>query len=238
MAWFEPVLGTVLICEFEPPELAEAAEEACLAEIERLDLIFSRWRDDSELAAYNRGKKAPGPELSFVLAEAERWRAASGGIFEPGIPPDVDLDAIAKGFIVDRALDAAMGVGLASALVNIGGDLACGGTVRVAIENPNTPYDNAPPLARVSVTDAALATSGTARRGLHIRDPRTGAPAAVASVSVIASDAMTADAIATVSGILGGEAGCEFAEAQGASCLIVTASGVQTSKNWPGPPQG
>lgn len=233
MAWFEPVLGTVLVTEFAPYEVEAAAEEACLAEIARLDLVLSRWRDDSELALYNRGERVPAGELAWVLAEAERWRVASGGIFDGGRPPHVDLDGIAKGYVVDRALAAVSGT--TSALVNIGGDLACRGTVTVAIEDPTTPYDNAPPLTRVTITDRALATSGTARRGMHIRDPRTGRPASVASATVVASDAMTADALATIAGILPPDDACAFVESHGASCLIVTPEGPLTSASWPPP---
>ena len=231
MAWFEPVLGTVLVTEFEPYGVEAAAEAACLAEIARLDLVFSRWRDDSELAMYNRGELVPSGELAFVLAEAERWRERSGGIFDAGRVPDVDLDGIAKGYVVDRALAAVTGT--SRALVNLGGDLACRGTFTVAIEDPATPYDNAPPLTRVTITDRALATSGTARRGLHIRDPRTGRPAEVASVTLVAPDAMTADALATIVGILPPDEACELAEQYGAACLVVTPAGPVTSPSWP-----
>ena len=67
-----------------------------------------------------------------------------------------------------------------------------------------------PPLARVRVANAGLATSGSARRGFrvagrwfgHVIDPRTARPVDhVASATVLAPDAATADVVATIAGV-------------------------------------
>ena len=101
------------------------------------------------------------------------------------LPPDaaLDLGGFAKGWAVDLAADAAIDTGLPWALVNAGGDLrlrgaAPGGALEVAVEDPE---DAQVELARLRLTDGALATSSVTRRswgpGLHhLIDPATGRP--------------------------------------------------------------
>lgn len=187
---------------------------------------------ETELAA-----RAAGPlPYQVVDDRVERLSDCTG----------VDLNAIAKGYIVDQAVGAALTVPeVHSVLVNAGGDLRHAGTgsARVGIEDPARPFDNAPPRWRVQLTNAALATSGDARRGFqvggrwlgHVLDPRTGWPVEhTASVSVLASDAMTADALATVLGVLPADEATAFAEAHGVAGLLVNASGeAYASPNWP-----
>ncbi len=123
----------------------------------------------------------------------------------------LNLNAFAKGHIVDRALAAVEDQGASWICVNAGGDLAHRGSspIEVGIENPHRPYDNEPPVAIVRLANAALATSGPARRGFrvgsqwfgHVLDARTGWPVdAIASISVVASTAARADVLATVAG--------------------------------------
>lgn len=152
--------------------------------------------------------------------------------------PVIDLSAIAKGWIVDRAVALALADRRCAAItVNAGGDLRHGGAgvITVGIEDPLRPYDNAPPVAAIRLEQAALATSGGSRRGWaiggawypHVLDPRTGRPVQrVASASVLAPDAATADVLATVLTV----ADPAFAlalveETDGAACLVVAPDG-------------
>ena len=62
---------------------AERAFEAAATEIERLDLILSGWRADSELVRLNDAAELRvSPELYAVVEAAEAWRAHSGGAFD------------------------------------------------------------------------------------------------------------------------------------------------------------
>jgi thiamine biosynthesis lipoprotein len=146
----------------------------------------------------------------------------------------VSLDAIAKGYIVDRAAARARDVeGVSQVLVNVGGDLRHHGphAVSVAITDPHAPADNAPPLTVVHLRNEALATSGGYHRGFvangrrvsHILDPRTGQPAEqIASVSVIAPDCATADALSTAFSVMRPHESIALADSlPGAACLIV-----------------
>ncbi len=63
-----------------------AATQAMLAArgaVDRLDLVLSGWRDDSELAALNRssGAYAASPDLFDVIAACEAMRSSCGGAF-------------------------------------------------------------------------------------------------------------------------------------------------------------
>ncbi len=156
----------------------------------------------------------------------------------------VDVNGIAKGWIMDRAVDTAFAhPGVLDVMINAGGDLRHKGPLgmMVGIEDPARPFDNLPPMTVVQLRDGALATSGGGRRGWRIRgrwyghviDPRSGWPAdAVASASVIAREAATADAVATTLAVLGAEKGLAFADAiDGIGCLVVDRDGTAVSND-------
>lgn len=156
-----------------------------------------------------------------------------------------NLNAIAKGWIVDRAGRSIFPrANVAGLTVNAGGDLLHlgSGPITVGIENPKRPYDNVPPLLRVAISDMALATSGGSRRGWtingekysHVVDPRSGRPQRhIASASVIAPDVATADAMATILTVLEVEEGLGMSEIFEVGACIVDATGtVHRNELW------
>ncbi len=161
------------------------------------------------------------------LLDDNRVRVRRGG----GI---VDLGGIAKGFAVDAAADALKTAGCRSALVDIGGDMALlgrrvdGGKWRVQVRDPRPGPDNS---IMLELADAAVATSGDyaryftveGNRYSHIIDPRTGWPVQnVPSVTVVAPDAMTADALATALSVLGAADGMELIDSlPDVECMIM-----------------
>lgn len=158
----------------------------------------------------------------------------------------VDLNAIAKGYVVDRAAAAAFAVpGVDAVMINAGGDLRhLGvGSVLVGIEDPVTEVASASPRWRVQLSDAGLATSGAPWQRFriagqwlgHVLDPRTGWPVThTVSASVIAADTTTADALSTILGVLTPADALARAEAEGWACLLVAPDGsAQQSSAWP-----
>ncbi|MBN6149490.1 FAD:protein FMN transferase [Xanthomonas sp. AmX2] len=156
------------------------------------------------------------------------WEAGEAMLRQPG-GLQLDLSAIAKGYGVDRAAAALREHGVAGALVEVGGELfgygrkPDGEPWRVLVESAPDEDARAPTPPRVIALDGlAVATSGDrwhrfeqdGRRYSHTLDPRTGAPvaAAPAAVSVVAGDAMHADAWATALTVLGADAGLACAE--------------------------
>ncbi len=134
----------------------------------------------------------------------------------------LDLGGIAKGWGIDRAADRLAGMGVASALVSVGGDLAALGAApegrpwRVGIRDPRDPEGI---IRTVELTDGALATSGDYERWFehdgvryaHILDPKRAAPhrGVLRSVTVTAPRAVDADAAATAAFVLGHDAAIE-----------------------------
>lgn len=179
--------------------------------------------------------------LAASIADPRYALDSSGRPVATGDCSGFQLNAFAKGWIVDRALDVACRDGVAASVtVNAGGDLAHRGDrpTRVAVENPLRPYDNEPPLMTIELADAGLATSGRARKGVriggrwysHVVDPRTGRPVDdVASVSVVARDAGTADAMATVLGVLGVDEALAWATERGLALLRIAPDGSRVS---------
>lgn len=122
----------------------------------------------------------------------------------------IDLSAIAKGYAVDKAIEAIKEAGFKSALVNAGGDIFCLGRKdffflwRIGIRGPR----NRDRLLKVlKLSDKAIATSGGYEQYFvyknkdytHLIHPKTGYPveSIYSSVTVIAGRCFLADAIAT-----------------------------------------
>ncbi|MFC4455440.1 FAD:protein FMN transferase [Deinococcus sonorensis] len=147
----------------------------------------------------------------------------------------LNFNAHAKGQIVDRAAEAAYRQpGVRAVLVNIGGDLRHLGDdhLRVAVADPLTRADNAPPAAHLQISGQGVATSGDTWRGYtirgerhsHVLDPRSGQPVTwVVGASVLARDSATADVLATAFSVLTPEESLRLADQlTGVGCLLVT----------------
>lgn len=197
-----------------------------------------------------RDGHAPSPdELAELAASigALPYRVDGTVVVRLGDCADLDHHALAKGWIVDRAVEAALAVpGVLEVLVNAGGDLrhVGGDPITVGIEDPRRPFDNAAPLATVHLGDGGLAASSGARRPMriagssfsHVLDPRTGLPVRhTLSATAIAGDACSADVAATIVGVLPIAEALAWADAtDGASCHLLDADGGQhSSARWP-----
>jgi thiamine biosynthesis lipoprotein len=140
----------------------------------------------------------------------------------------VTLDGIAKGSVVDAGVSKLQQLGFDSVLVEAGGDMmARGNQWKVGITHPRKQAEY---IARISIQDQAVATSGdymnyysADHTAFHIIDPRTGrSPSELASATVIAPTAAEADALSTTMMVLGVEAGLKLIEKMpGASALLV-----------------
>lgn len=136
----------------------------------------------------------------------------------------IDLGGIAKGFVIDQALEVLTQMGIERALVNAGGDLAATGPppeskgwlVGLA---PLQPRD--PPKQFIELKHGAVATSGDSwqylevdgRRYSHLLDPKTGYGLSYrGSVTVVAPNGMTADALASALSVLEIPAGLRLAD--------------------------
>jgi thiamine biosynthesis lipoprotein len=149
----------------------------------------------------------------------------------------IDLGGIAKGYGVDRAFELLKSLGYRNLIINAGGDLRVGGLKNnqpwsIGIQNPR---ESQKLLARISVSNTALATSGDyekffiyqGKRYHHIFNPKDAFPAeGCQSVTIIAKDCITADGLATAVFVLGAEKGYSLCQKlDGVKCLIVDKEG-------------
>ena len=172
------------------------------------------------LDAYRAGQRdvaalRPLVDYRQVAIDGQRLR-----LRRPGMA--LTLDGLGKGRVVDGAVGVLRDRGYANVLVEAGGDLLAlgqpqaGQPWQVGVQSPR----GAETLATVSVTQAALATSGDYQNSFsadfslnHIIDPRTlQSPESVAAVTTIAPTAMLADALSTSLMVLGLPDGLALAE--------------------------
>jgi thiamine biosynthesis lipoprotein len=152
----------------------------------------------------------------------------------------VDLGGIAKGFAVDRAIEALQSRGVRSGMVNAGGDLAAFGSEAriVHIRDPRSP-DRL--LCQVEVSNQALASS--ARRfdpfqsidttDTAVIEPKTQMPArAACGATVRASSCMVADALTKVVMVAGKQAGGPLARFQASAIFVSTDGEIHTTSDW------
>jgi len=138
----------------------------------------------------------------------------------------IDLGGIAKGYAVDKSVEAMQKRGALGGMVDLGGNIRCFGQAprgqekwRIALQDPNVAPDEfgtAKYLLVLNLGRESVATSGDYRRFTvvqgqkqsHILDAQTGKGARkLVSVTIIAPDATSADALSTAVSVLGAQAG-------------------------------
>lgn len=146
----------------------------------------------------------------------------------------IDLGGIAKGDAIDQAMVTMREFGIESMLVDAGGDVGLGDpppgrdgwiVAIAALERREKPVEY------MSLSNCAVATSGDTwqyvridgKRYSHLVDPRTGMGLTDhSSVTIMAPDAITADALASAVSVMGPEAGIQLIEKmEGTAARIV-----------------
>jgi thiamine biosynthesis lipoprotein len=213
-----PMWGTMIRIELRDA-LPTDAIEPVWQWFQRVDDIFSTWRDDSEISRLARGElelTSTSIEVREVLDLCARLKSTSRGAFDIAFAaaagdPDapgrcaIDPTGVVKGWAVDRAGDLLGALGVTHAAINAGGDiLVCGDRPwRIGIQHP---WERDKTAQIVALTNGAIATSGNYERGDHVVDARTGRPAVgLTAVSVIAPNLALADGYATAALALGTE---------------------------------
>ena len=174
--------------------------------------------------AIQKARKAVGYERLNVSGRDVHF-AASG--------MEVDLGGIAKGYAIDQAAEALQKAGATGGIVDIGGDLRMFGkptgkaTWTVAVDVPPEVTQK----VLLNVTACGVATTTDYVNGFkvagkllsHVIDPRTGRPVEnMPSVTVVAPDAMTADALAVAVTVMGWPKGMDLIESlPNVQCLML-----------------
>jgi len=162
----------------------------------------------------------------------------------------LDLGGIAKGYAIDRTIDAMRKCGAVGAMVDIGGDIKCFGSPPkgrkkwlIGLQDPAKVKDDIAPdqlLLRLKLTNQAIATSGDYRRFVlikgnkysHIIDVKKGSSSnQLSSVTIIADSAIDADALATAVSVMGTEKGLALIESMPQTeAILIPASAGMTSQ--------
>ncbi len=237
-AWVEQIMGMPISVHVRGERAHDHVVAAAVAdlfdELREVEARFSPFREDSELCRLQRGE-VELEHASDDMREVERlcrtalertdgwfdaWHSRPDGLFDP--------TGLTKTWGVGRAarhLDSLPGLGYA---IGAGGDVLLrptpdGEPWLIGIEDPR---DRSRILATVPVSDGAVATSGTAARGAHIRDPRTGdAMTEVLAASVVGPSLLWADVFATAAIARGAKAVDWVSTLHGTSGLLVLADG-------------
>ena len=193
--------------------------------------------DENTLAA---AKARVGFEKLILDANERTVRFAVKGM-------RLDLGGIAKGYAVDKAVEAMRREGAIGGMVDAGGDIRCFGkpadkdTWRVGLQNPvaanptnsNGAIGTEQVLMVLKLNDMAVATSGDYRRFVtiggkrysHIIDtsPATGA-SKLSSDTILAANAVDADALSTAVNVMGAEKGLALVESlDGVEAILIIA---------------
>jgi thiamine biosynthesis lipoprotein len=171
------------------------------------------------------GELPPPDAIEQTLARVDRRAVLIQGNGVVLARPDVEitLDGIGKGYVVDRGVALLREHGFGNVFVEAGGDLVAAGDKgsgrpwRIGIRRPR---GGLALQARFDARNRAVATSGDYMQPFtpdyaqhHILDPRTGRSAPeLASATVAAPDAVTADGLATLCMVLGSRRARELLE--------------------------
>ena len=186
-------------------------------------------------------REAPSPQqLETALALVDYRHVhlddARGAVRLARLGVQLDFGGIAKGYAVDQAVEALRRHGVHQGMVNAGGDLRLlgrhpdGAPWIVGVQHPLAPSRL---LLALSLDGGAVATSGNylryrvynGQRYGHLLHPQRGYPADTAlSMTVMASTAMRADALATAALVMGRDGLAWLRGQPGVEALMVTRS--------------
>jgi len=195
-------------------EFSQGAFDITYAAIGRLYDYHAHMRPSEEALA--RARECVGWRKLLLDASSRSLRFAHEGVC-------IDLGGFAKGHAVDRAAALLASMGVAHATVSAGGDSRVIGDRRgrpwhIGIRDPRREGEM---VAVLPLADVAISTSGDYERYFeaggqrfhHLIDPATGrSPDGVRSVTVIAADALTSEALSKTVFVLGPERGLRLVE--------------------------
>lgn len=209
-AWVEQVMGMPVSVHLRGatlPRWRPAFLGEVFGELRRIDALLSTYRPDSQISRLAAGELTVtecDPLVGEVLELCEQARALTGGAFDPLLPAPggdyvLDPSGLVKGWAVERAARRIGECFDGDYYVNAGGDIALesrsGAAWWIGVEDPRS---SGGLLGVLPLTGGGVATSGTAHRGAHIVDPRTGrAAGGLLSITITGPSLTSVDVLAT-----------------------------------------
>jgi len=183
-----------------------------------------------DAAALQRARQCVGWRHLVLDSKARTVRFVREGV-------RIDLGGFAKGHVVDNSIRILQRLGIAHAVVAAGGDSHVLGDRRgrpwsIAIRDPR---DQQRVVAVLPLQDTSISTSGDYERYFerdgvrhhHLIDPKTGtSPSALHSVTILAADGLTSEALSKCVFVMGLSRGMRLVESlPGVDAVVVDASG-------------
>lgn len=237
----EHCMGTVFSIDVRGAGDPATAVSAVVAWLHHVDRVFSTYRDDSDISRLRRREITLArcdPDVAVVLDLCATVRSTTGGWFTPMWDGAIDPTGLVKGWAVEQASTLLAAHGFPTHCVNGGGDVrVAGGRAdpwRIGVADP---VDRTRTATTVTLAGGAVATSGTAERGEHIRDPFTQRPvrSSLLSATVVGPTLTFADAYATAAFAMGATSALEWVGAiEGYELLMIDGTGRRhASSGWP-----
>lgn len=187
--------------------------------------LISLWAIGTE------NQKVPAEEEIKIMLDLIDYRKinlnpSNMTAYLPAKNMSVNLGAIAKGYIADKAAEKIIELGVESAILNLGGNVILLGTrpdgsdFRVGIQHPDEPRGKE--LGIITGSNLSIVSSGDYERYFiennikyhHILNPFTGYPAdtSIKSVSIITDNSFDGDALSTTVLLFGLDKGIKLIE--------------------------
>ena len=220
-------------------ELIRCAKAASLLKDSAFNLaigpLVKRWK-----IGFKGDAVPPADEIAALLGITDPADVvldeANSSVFLTCQGMEIDLGAIAKGYIADRVRDYLHKEGVELGLINLGGNVLCIGSkpdgtpFKIGIQKPFA--DRNETEAVMDITGKSVVSSGIYERCFkqdgklyhHILNPQTGYPYdnGLISVTIISDQSVDGDALSTTCFALGLEDGLKFAEKKGVQAVFIT----------------
>lgn len=196
---------------------------------------YSTYKKDSEVSRFQTGEldsKSLSGELKKIISECRKAQKWTDGYFSAWAAGIFDPSGYVKGWAIDQAGKIIETQGYKTYCISAGGDILASSDSdkvwQIGIQDPhhkNKILNPAPNLdapqsncrllrsgfeagqATLQIKNGAVCTSGNYERGAHIINPKTKQPAAeLLSVTIIGTDIIKADILATACFAMGQKA--------------------------------
>ena len=229
----------VRVCD-DTAELLAMALDICEKSGGALDITIA---PASELWDFKSGEpQIPDMDRLARAAELVNYTRLKleGGVVTLPAGMAIDLGAVAKGYIADRAAEYLRGRGVESAILNLGGNVVAlggkpdGSNFTIGVQKPFG--QNSDILGACRLKGMSVVTSGIYERYFveddrlyhHILDTKTGYPVEneLYSVTIISPTSTGGDALSTICFVLGSEDGMALIETlDGIECVYCLSDG-------------
>lgn len=181
----------------------------------------------------------PKEDIEAAAAKVGYENLALEGNTLTFLSPDttLDLGSIAKGFIADRLKEYLVSKGVKSAIINLGGNVLCIGSLpggepfQIGLQKPFASHNET--VGFVEINDVSVVSSGVYERCFtvdgknyhHLLNPKTGYPYdnGLISVVIICPESVDGDALSTTCFSLGLEKGMELLDStEDAAGIFIT----------------